>query len=228
MFGWLHKLQTSRRASAVHKAARAGNHSKISQLLTGRADVDALSELKQSALHIAILHAHNEAGDTDIVKGIHSSHVVTAEILIAHGANINLRGGSAHLTPLHMTSVFDLYPIADLLLKNGAEVDPNDNEVGFTPLHVAAQHGSPRTAELLIDAGANIEAGAPDNVRGSNGYTPLYIAAQNGQFSLVCHLVEKGANINARAGYGWTPLKVAHTNGHRKVCDFLKQRGAQL
>jgi ankyrin repeat protein len=85
-----------------------------------------------------------------------------AELLIAHGANVNVRNDIGW-TPLHVAAHYLNLEIAELLLKAGA--DPNAQRIGYdnaTPLHYAFYYTESNDYEkecmmvkLLLDHGAD-------------------------------------------------------------------------
>lgn len=96
-------------------------------------------------------------------------------LLLARGADPNLRHGEDGLAPLHRAAFRGFYDVAKLLLDGGADVDaPSSGGNGLhsrTPLHQAAFNGHGDMIRLLLSRGATFDA------RDSNGRTPEALAA---------------------------------------------------
>jgi ankyrin repeat protein len=144
------------------------------------------------------------------------------ELLIAQGANVNERGLSRELTPLHSAAHGGHASVAGLLIAKGADVSASD-KTGATPLHVAAKAGRNEVAKLLIARGARIDA------KDERGITPLYLAAQNGRMAVVELLIASGANVNMKNHYDLTPLDAADSAlpGYEEIRELLRRHGAK-
>ncbi len=96
------------------------------------------------------------------------NHKETAEILLAHQANIAARDKTGR-TPLHWSVSYN-GNLADILLAHGADVNARDDS-GNTPLH-AAVNGSQSLVALLLDHHADV------NPKNDDGNTPLDLRFQ--------------------------------------------------
>ena len=137
-------------ADALHDASAAGNLDRVKQLIAGGTEVNAKDSGRLTPLDYATLMNHR--------------HV--AEVLIAAGANINVKDEAYGFTPLHMAVKLGHEILAELLIAKGADVEARAGD-GATPLHWAALTGLKPIAELLIAKGANV------NVKDKHGATPL-------------------------------------------------------
>ena len=97
-----------------------------------------------------------------------------AELLLQHGANINMRNIDGR-TPLH--AALDggysdyFFDTIQLLLEHCADVNTLDN-YHLTPLHtISSLSSSVRAAKLLLDHGANV------HIQNGRGETPVPIAS---------------------------------------------------
>jgi len=106
--------------------------------------------------------------------------VQQAQVLIAHGANLNARDERGR-TPLHLAVGGGYADIVSLLLASGAKVNACDND-GDTPLHSAALHGHKALVELLLSHGADPSA------KNSRGRTPLDEGTRRGHTDVVQQL----------------------------------------
>jgi ankyrin repeat protein len=173
-------------------------------------------------------------------------------LVIDHSQDVNSRGLTSMVTPLHLASEEGHMDVACLLLEHGAVADVRDND-NCTPLHWASQQGHPGLVRVLIEHGA--DAGARDNdnctplhwasqqghsevirvliehdadadARDNDKCTPLHWASQRGHPEAVRVLVEHGIDVNARDHSSWTPLHRASQYGHSDVVQFLLEHGA--
>jgi len=152
------------------------------------------------------------------------NQVVIAEMLLAHGANVNATDDSLG-TPLHDAVAFGHYgqvEMVRMLLAHGANINAKSN-YGETPLHEAIWNQDLQMVTLLLNSNANVnavmEAGHADDTR----QTPLHYAAERGNLEIVKLLLAHGANPNVRDNYyRATPMEIAQQKGHYDVVDLLK------
>ena len=115
------------------------------------------------------------------------SHPAMAELLIAHGAEVDARS---------TVNEWERMVTAEPRQKN---LMPG----GFTPLLYAARQGCLDCAKLLVAAGAKVDLTDPD------GVTPLLSALLNAHFDTAKYLLEAGAKVNKWDFWGRTPLYAA-------------------
>ena len=135
--------------------------------------------------------------------------VKVAAFLLAHGADVNARGGTA----LFEATEAGNRAMVEFLLARGADVNAVNNGYKRTPLETAVQHGFEAVAKVLLDNKADV------NVRDSLGDTPLFIAAQFGQTNIVQMFLKAGAHVNVENNEGRTPLSFAA--GHPETVKML-------
>ena len=196
-----------------------------------------------------LVNAKDESGNSAILLAAYYGRKDVVEVLLAHGAELNLFEASAvgdldrvtslvaedpdltaelvnsyaydGFTPLGLASFFGHSDIVEFLLAQGAEINvASKNKMRVTPLHSAVASRHFGIAESLLAHGADVNAAQQD------GYTPLHEAAQNGQMEMAELLLAHGANIDARKDDGQTPLAVAMEHGHMEVADLLRRHGA--
>jgi uncharacterized protein len=138
-------------AGTLFDAASAGDIDEVTRLLTAGADVNA---------------REGRDGATPLHAAALASQPAMAEVLIAHGADVNALNVGG-FTPLHAAAYSGSVPVAELLLDKGAVVDEAAKKFGVTPLLVAGEQDNLAVAELLIARGADVSA------RERHGYTPL-------------------------------------------------------
>ncbi len=181
--------------------------------------------------------------DVPLLCAIHKQDVGSAELLLANGANPNLKGGMdwpvpfgvpvysgansrdrAAYTPLYLAVSTGQLPMVKLLLK--CKADPNDSQTDGQSLLFSALSET-NILEALLDAGAKVDAmGVSPNARVGNSavnWTPLGEAARQNNAAAVETLFKHGANPNARDPIGnFSPLHWAANNlADRKVFDLL-------
>lgn len=77
------------------------------------------------------------------------------ETLLGFGADVHVRGGKSHETPLHLAArVKDGDRCALMLLKSGASPNLTTDD-GLTPVHFAARHGNLATLMQLLEDGGD-------------------------------------------------------------------------
>jgi ankyrin repeat protein len=170
-------------------AAKSGQCDIVKLLLDKKAQVDTRDpEIQQTALMFAARGGHTQA----------------AQVLIAHGANVNAqtRAGKvpAFRTPASNTGSRGVGIIRGGWPERGAR-DPVPG--AKTGLLYAVREGHLDTVRVLLDAGANIEQAD------ANGVTPLIMAILNNRIEVAQLLVHRGANANASDWYGETALWAA-------------------
>ena len=218
--------------SPLSMAAENGNVQIGAKLLAYRANVNARvqrgARCNESPLYIAI----------------HRQHVGMADLLLAHGANVEERWryetvtGREDVTPLLRAAQMNDLELVECLLEYGANVEARDDS-GATPLHAAVVdwHGQTpvgRIVDLLLERRSDI------NARDEDGKTPLVHAIRNAKIGRESDLqglellLERGADINARDKHGRTPLvhaignAAAELRSNLQILELLLEWGADV
>ena len=131
---------------SIHLAVQVGNIEAVKQHIAAGTDVDAKTR-----------------GETPLLWAARFGQSQVAELLIAEGADVNVKDDAWGFTPLGYAVSRGHKESTELLIAEGAEVNAKDSD-GSTPLHYAA---TKEVAELLIAEGADV------NAKDVNGYTPL-------------------------------------------------------
>ena len=139
---------------SIHKAVLWGDIEVVKQHLAVGTDVNAKDDLRYTPLHVAAQQGHDRCKEI-------------VELLIAAGADVNVKDGQGGLTPLHTAIGNGNKEIVELLIANSADVNAK-TESGWTPLHEAAggagaRHKQPHEqhkeiVQMLIAAGADVNA----------------------------------------------------------------------
>ena len=161
----------------INLAAGTGNIEAVKQYLDAGGDVNAKDKVA-----------------TPLYWAAHDGQKEIVELLIANGADVNLRSGMVvktkdgsvgnkmaqemmnNRTPLDMAIRNEHTEIAELLIAKGTDMNAKSNR-GYTPLHEASKKEKPEVKiteiiELLIAKGADVNAKTVD------GETPLHLASK--------------------------------------------------
>lgn len=152
-----------------------------------------------------------------LLNAISMRHTEIAEILLDHGAAVNLKYSSWLDTSLHVAVNYGYLKIAEMLLNKGARTNA---VVRFdeTVLISAIRHDNVNMLKLLVNHGVDL------NVRRArDGALPLYLAAKAGSVQVVRFLYGLGVDIDACTKDYLTPLYIAARHGHLVVVKQLLQ-----
>ena len=173
----------------INLAASTGDIEAVKQYLDAGGDVNAKNKVTTTPLYWAAYE-----GQKEIV-----------ELLIANGADVNLRSGMVVKT------------------KDGSEGNKMAQELmnNRTPLDMAIRKEHTEIAELLIAKGTDV------NAKSNRGYTPLHEASKNEKTEILELLIAKGADVNAKDDDGDTPLDYAHRRKYTEVAALLRKHGGK-
>ncbi len=155
-------------------------------MLTANVGAPKVAELL-IARHANVNAVEAFRGQTALMWAAATNHAEVVEVLVAHGANVNVRAKYEDWAR-QMTSE----PRAQFR-----------HTGGLTALLYAARSGCLGCAVAMVKAGADINQPNPD------GITPLINALDNKAFDMAMFLLDKGANPSAWDMTGRTPLYVA-------------------
>eukprot|EP00742_Colponemidia_sp_Colp-10_P021420 GILJ01025126.1.p1 GENE.GILJ01025126.1~~GILJ01025126.1.p1 ORF type:complete len:184 (-),score=19.39 GILJ01025126.1:169-720(-) len=176
-------------------AAAARRLDVLAELINAGADVNAVEQrFGYSALHYAVL----------------ADHLAAIELLVYHGANINIVSQTARSESLLQLCIMCLhFEAATLLISLGASVDALDQK-GEGALHCAAWVCDRGGESGLLLMTLVLNHGADLSVANWEGYTPLHCAKSKSCTVAVDVLLKEGADITLLDKYGCTPLQVPH------------------
>jgi ankyrin repeat protein len=215
-------------------AIEQGDLAKVVAALQKRPELaTAINTHGATALHYAAWHGAKEA----------------ATLLLAHGADINLRDGKHDAPPIGWAGENGQKEMFDFLLEKGAKMnisraaeygelslvqrllaeDPasvnfgtKDPSQGWSPLWGAAFFKRNEIVDYLLAQGADIHAAT------RRGETPLHGAVMGGDPAIVERLLRLGADVNAKAENGTTPLHRAVWQRSRAIVSLLLAHQARV
>lgn len=234
-------------------AVKAGDTAEVERLLEAGADPNAVDNRGYASLALAamygklgiarlLLDAGADVDGTIIdpdngeqLSALHQAamlqHNDVAELLIAHGADVNWLWDDEKEgwgTPLHIAALKNNVEMVSRLLDNGA--DPNLRSKfssGTTPLHWALREGNVECAQALLDNGAEVDLAT------DWGVTPLMqtINHQGSSGNLaagVALLLEAGADPDLQNKIGETALHYAARERKAEAVSLLIEHGADI
>jgi len=167
------------------------------------------------------INPRNMYGSTPLHEAAMYGYEDTAELLIAHGADL-LDANYGKATPLYLAVSHGHFSVIQTLLKYGrAQLDCACGN-GSTALHKAADLGSEPVVTILLQAGALV--GAHDD----RGMTPLHRAARRGYLPIARLLVLAGAVVHVKDNDHLCPLDYASTGGYTELVEFLLNNGGSI
>lgn len=192
--------------SPLHRAAARGRLEVLELLLAHGADVNGADpEDPVTPLHEAIsagqgaaarfllargakVDAQCSGGDTPLHWAVLNDRADLVELLLDHGAQVNLANKYGEVALLMTVQRNELPAIARLLLDRKANPDGATNARDGTPLLVASREGRPEFVRLLVTRGATA------NCADEDGRTPLRYAIQANDLTSARLLLEHGAD----------------------------------
>ena len=209
-------LQNHMGRTALHRASQTHHLDIIRLILNYGADVDVPDSDGSTPLHLAISGISRElakihAPSEEIIREAGLETVAAVQLLLKHGANINLQDHMGR-TALHKASQCGDAGMMELILDHNADVDALDHD-GLTPLHLAIYKGHLETVQLLLKRGASVA------LRNENGQTALHRASECGQSDIIQLLLNHNAEVDAPDNDGSTPLHLAISGGRVAISE---------
>jgi cytohesin len=208
----------------LHVAVEFGKKDVAELLLVNKADINAkvLVTMSSGSDTLLALTYRTIYGDsTPIRLAVAQGNKDVVELLLAMGADINMKDNLVGVTPLFLAVEAAEKDIAELLLVNKADVNSMTN-FGYTPLHEAVLRGDKDMVELLLAKGANVNARNANAMLDNLGYAPLHMARNK---DIVELLLTKGADANVKDNAGLTPL---HSAADKRIAELLLAKGADV
>lgn len=199
-------------STPLSAAARAGQRDAVRLLLSHAADPEMQCGDYGSAIQKAAYRS-----DTEIL-----------EMLIAHGANVNLdaepcylEGDDRIITPLQGASAFAGEATVRLLIASGAKLSIEREDSSFkSALHAASFYGNTENVKVILELGGDV------NLRGGYFGTSLQAAAIKGHLDVMAVLLDAGAIIDEQnVGCHGSALVAAIVNLKHEAVRLLLDRG---
>lgn len=193
----------------LHAAAEAGYENMAKFLIECGAEIDALTNVKNTALQLAASGGHDK-----IVKMLleNSANTMVSTESGLSGTSLHYAAAKGHLTCVRLLAEAkeSTYLVNQLSADNCTAlyyaVCTDKSEVNL------------EIAKILLENGANETINEID----FNGQTPLHIAALNGDLVLLKLLVEVGgANVNIQDMKSRTPAMIAKEMNQLYVMNYL-------
>lgn len=170
------------------------------------------SDRKRGHVDVTAVSLAYENGKSDLV-----------DLLLAHGADVNVRTMYQEQTLLHAAVENRDTEMVQRLVGLGAElnVKDQDNVNGSkSPLHAAVALEDIGSVKILVEHGAHVNAMFSEGI---GGCTPLHLAVMTGNLELVQFLLDHHADVNAKAVSGKTPLHLAvdFSEGKTEIVKLL-------
>ena len=142
------------------------------------------------------------------------------EILMEHGAKLQIPSGNDKNTELVEASKGDNLQLVEYLISKGADVNyANGKNSAIT---AACEYSSVEMVELLLNCGADV------NLVTSTGDTGLIVACERDEAVLVRVLVGRGADMIMYNRGGSSPFLTAYENENLEMVDLFLERGIDL
>jgi ankyrin repeat protein len=192
----------------IHIAAYIGDLEKVKSFIGNGTNVNAENIDGRTPLHWAA-----KRGNSGIAK-----------LLLANGADPNIRDRSDGAAPLHLAVEEGNKDLSELLVKYGANVNAKYKKINLTPLQIAASYGLKELAELLITNGADVNA-KDKSIWWKSDWTPLRYAVERGHIELVQLLIDNGARLDDTNTHGQTLGDIALYTGRKRIAELLIANG---
>lgn len=209
--------------------------SSVPMLIEAKANLDAVNDYNQTALHLAAACSRPEYVDHLVENGANPNiqdnwGQTTLHAAIGAGAegaflvllncprikyNLKSDGG---ITPLMSAVKMVNGFMVKQLLKKDAEIISSADEEGRTAVHWAAMVDNVEALRMLVKCGAETSKDAQD----SKGQTPLFLACREGSIMCVKHLIDCFANVTLLDNLEQSPLQVAMQKQYVDIVELLR------
>ena len=198
-------------------AARNGNIELIEYLIEKGADVH-----------------YKQSDQNALIEACSGDHLLVVEVLLHHGADINIHLQSNKTTCMHQACSNDYTEMVEFLLEHGADVNAVD-QYHTTPFAIAFDKRNNELITILLEHGADPNCGV---IESSNGWTPLMNAVYDNDTEMMRLLLQYDADINSgiqteEGGINkyikvWSPLLIACEHGCIDAAKLLIEHGADV
>ncbi len=201
------QVQRAKKTKSLFEAVKKGDIEQVKKFIAAGADVNARGNQSLTPLHFAAKGGHEEI----------------ARLLIAEGANVNVKMVDDSWTLLLTAAKNGHTKLVKLLLEKGAKVDVGD-DYGYTPLYYSIWSEDEEAVRMLIAAGADVNR----RVNEEDEYNAFFYAVWMGDAGIVKALIDAGANVNYKDKGGRTPLHDAIEATDADVAKLFVGTGVKI
>jgi cytohesin len=196
---------------SIHRAAVEGDIIAVKQHLDAGTDVNAKDSARCTPLHWAAWGGHKE----------------TAELLIAKGANVNVKRDNGE-TPLDAAISRYQTKAADLLRKHGGKTKKE-----LEAAEPVAETSQPEPSTVKAPEANSDKEKALELLFGTNSTITekdeaFLSAAKKGKLDEVKSLLAEGVDVDCSDAFSCTGLFWASANNHKSIVEYLIEKGANL
>ncbi|KAJ5646950.1 hypothetical protein N7490_003322 [Penicillium lividum] len=170
------------------------------------------------------INTGDNTGTTPLIWASRNGHGKTVQILLGHGADVNVTAGG--VSPLSLATECRNDNILELLLTSGANVetalqtlDSVDDQIYLKQfaLDYAAATGNQQMMKIMISAGADVNHASKSDLR-----VPLHLAAESGQIDVVTTLLDANADPTKEDSLSRTALYFAKIANSASIAQALE------
>ena len=170
----------------------------VNLLLSKNANPNIQDKNGNTALHLAVINAHNSKE--------YSKYIEVINALIKYNANVNILNNKNQLT-LNISVSNNDTEISNILINAKSELNNIDN--GYAPIHVAVKNNNISIVENLLLNGANVD------MKDKRGYSPLAIAVENNNYEMCRKIIRSNATVDSKA------IELAKKSNNKEIRRLL-------
>ena len=170
----------------------------VNLLLSKNANPNIQDKNGNTALHLAVINAHNSKE--------YSKYIEVINALIKYNANVNILNNKNQLA-LNISVSNNDTEISNILINAKSELNNIDN--GYAPIHVAVKNNNISIVENLLLNGANID------MKDKRGYSPLAIAVENNNYEMCRKIIRSNATVDSKA------IELAKKSNNKEIRRLL-------
>lgn len=170
----------------------------VNLLLSKNANPNIQDKNGNTALHLAVINAHNSKE--------YNKYIEVINALIKYNANVNILNNKNQLA-LNISVANNDTEISNILINAKSDVNNIDN--GYAPIHVAVKNNNISIAETLLSNGANVD------IKDKKGYSPLAIAVENNNYEMCRKIIRSNATVDSKA------IELAKKSNNKEIRRLL-------